>query len=203
MIAATLARRALMDSFPDDAIDVTTILAQALPGFLANWSGARLYLVPGPSVRSAQATASRGGLRAGTLRRVREFIENELANPVTVHDLATIAGLSDCHFARAFKRSVGMPPHRYLTHRRIERAIESIRKTDRPLARIALEAGFCDQSHFSRCIARATGKTPGDIRRASFEPFGEVRVPMLWQATYGTTVRGHSRVVRAKGVADE
>jgi AraC-like DNA-binding protein len=168
-----------MDSFPENVVDVTKVLAEALPDFLANWSGARLYLVPGhPSVMSgARIHPTRGGLPAGTLRKIRAFIEGELANSITLHDLALIAELSDCHFARAFKQSMGMPPHRYLTHRRIERAIESILETDRPLAQIALEAGFCDQSHFSRSIARATGKTPRDIRRASFGPAVAVRFP--------------------------
>jgi len=157
-----------MDSFPDDVIDVTERLAEALPGFIPDWSRARFYLVSGraPWPTAIRPTPAHGGLAAGTLRRVGEYVERELANPITLHDLASLAGLSDCHFARAFKQSVGMPPHRYLMTRRVERAKALIQATDRPLAEIALEVGCCDQSHFSRLIVRATGRTPRALRRA-------------------------------------
>jgi transcriptional regulator GlxA family with amidase domain len=184
-----------MDSFPDNAIDVTKILAEALPDFLSDWSSAKVYLVPDPpSSRDRwpmRVPPIRGGLSAGTLERVRRHIEGQLGNSITLHDLASIAGLSDCHFARAFKQSTGMPPHRYLTNRRVERAIELIRETDRPLAQIALEVGFCDQSHFSRLIARVTGTTPRELRRANFEPTRKEHLPALWPGTGGPTVHRH------------
>lgn len=160
-------------------IDVTERLAEALPDFLADWTRARLYLVSGQAPWSAaiRRTQARGGLPAGTLRRTREYIERELANPISLHDLAAMAGLSDCHFARAFKQSVGMPPHRYLMQRRVERAATLIQGTTRPLAEIALEVGCCDQSHFSRLVARATGQTPRELRRESFEPDDKRALP--------------------------
>jgi len=80
--------------------------------------------------------------------------------------LAAIAGLSDCHFARAFKQSTGLSPHRYVMHRRVERAVELIRGTNLPMCQVALEVGFCDQSHFSRVVSRATGQAPRELRRA-------------------------------------
>lgn len=161
-----------MDHSPGNVIDATERLAEALPGFLADWTGAWHCRVCGhaPSHAAAspmRAPRPRGGLAAGTLRRIGEHIERELSNPISLHDLALAAGLSDCHFARAFKQSVGLPPHRYLMDRRIEKATALIRGTDRPLSQIALEAGFCDQSHFSRSIARATGQTPRALRRES------------------------------------
>lgn len=166
-----------IDNSFEDVIDVTKRLAEALPDFLPDWSGARLYLVSGqaswwPAHSGIRAPRGRGGLAAGTLRRISEYIEKKLSNPISLHDLASMAGLSDCHFARAFKQSVGMPPHRYLMHRRVEKATALIQGTDRPLAQIALEAGFCDQSHFSRLVARATGQTPRRLRRENFAPAG-------------------------------
>lgn len=108
---------------------------------------------------------ARGGLAPGALRRVREHIHNQLAEKVELHVLAQIAGLSDCHFARAFKQSVGLPPHRYLMQHRVAAAEELIRNTNRPLADISLDVGFSDQSHFTRKFADITGETPSAFRR--------------------------------------
>lgn len=170
-----------MDNSSGNVIDVTERLAAALPDFLADWSRARFYLVsdqaPWWAAASAMRPRVRGGLSAGTLRRINEYIEGGLSNPISLHDLACVAGLSDCHFARAFKQSTGTTPHRYLMHRRVERAAALIRESNRPLSQIALEVGFCDQSHFSRLVARATGHTPRELRRESSGPTGKEALP--------------------------
>lgn len=111
------------------------------------------------------ADAARGGMAFGRLRRTREHIERELANKISLDELADIAGLSPGHFSRAFKQSVGMPPHRYVLRRRIATAADAIRHTDRPLAEVALSVGFSDQSHFTRVFARELGETPSAFRR--------------------------------------
>ncbi|KAF1716894.1 hypothetical protein CSC74_08475 [Pseudoxanthomonas yeongjuensis] len=175
ILFASVQRTAAMDNSSGNVTDVTKRLAEALPDFLPDWTRARLYLVSGQGPWWAAASAmrvprTRGGLPAGTLRRISEYIERELSNSISLHDLASMAGLSDCHFARAFKQSTGMPPHRYLMNRRVERATMLIQGTNRSLSQIALEAGFHDQSHFSRLIVRATGQTPRELRRESFEP---------------------------------
>ena len=107
----------------------------------------------------------RGGLPPGALRRVREYMEERLAEKIELSDLAKIAGLSGCHFSRAFKQSVGTPPHRYLVMRRIAAAAELIRTTNRSMTDIALEVGFSDQSHFTRSFSAVTGETPCALRR--------------------------------------
>jgi transcriptional regulator GlxA family with amidase domain len=155
-------------------IDVTDRLAEALPDFVPDWTCARLYLVSGrgpwrTALSRVRTPRARGGLPAGTVRRISEYIESELSNPISLHDLAAVAGLSACHFARAFKRSTGVPPHRYLMDLRVDKAVGLIQATDRPLADIALEVGFCDQSHFSRLIVRAKGLTPRELRRKGVE----------------------------------
>ena len=114
---------------------------------------------------SAPCRTARGGMAPGALRRVYEHIERHLIERITMSELASIAGLSDCHFSRAFKQSVGMPPHRYVMQCRIERAAVLIETTNRPLAEIALEVGFSDQSHFSRLFTEARGETPRDFRQ--------------------------------------
>lgn len=107
----------------------------------------------------------RGGLPPGALRRVRELMERRLTEKLQLPELAAAAGVSKCHFARAFKQSVGHPPHQYLMLRRIAVAAELIKATDRSLTEISLDIGCSDQSHFSRMFARITGETPRDYRR--------------------------------------
>lgn len=108
----------------------------------------------------------RGGLAPGVLRRVREHIESNLGNRIDSDVLAAIAGLSNCHFARAFKQSLGLPPHRYVMERRLEAAAKLIRESNTALAEIAMQVGFCDQSHFTRLFAARMGSTPLEYRRA-------------------------------------
>lgn len=118
-----------------------------------------------PSLPGARSVVPvRGGLAPGALRRVREHIHQRLAERIELSDLAQIAGLSECHFARAFKQSIGMPPHRYMLQRRIEAAALMIERTDRPLSEIALDVGFSDQSHFTRMFSRLTRQTPREFR---------------------------------------
>jgi AraC-like DNA-binding protein len=100
------------------------------------------------------------------LQRVREYVEEHLSENIELETLADIAGLSKWHFARAFKQSVGTPPHFYLVQRRLERAQELLAETDLPLAQIALKIGFSDQSHFSRRFRTLLGLTPRSFRRS-------------------------------------
>ena len=109
--------------------------------------------------------SSRGGLAPGALRRVRDHIEQQLAEKIQLCQLAAITGLSERHFARAFKQSLGEPPHRYILLCRIEVAKDLLKETPERLADISLTVGFSDQSHFSRLFANFTGETPGAFRR--------------------------------------
>ncbi|MGO9852079.1 MAG: helix-turn-helix transcriptional regulator [Steroidobacteraceae bacterium] len=83
-----------------------------------------------------------------------------------IEALASHAGLSVHHFARAFKQRVGVPPHRYLLEQRIQKAAELLKATEEPLASIALSVGFADQSHFSRSFHWLEGQTSSQFRRA-------------------------------------
>ena len=78
----------------------------------------------------AAAPTARGGLAPGALRRVLEHMRTHVADPITLEELAAIARLSVSHFARAFRDSVGLAPHRYLMRLRIATACELIRDTD-------------------------------------------------------------------------
>jgi len=106
----------------------------------------------------------RGGLPPHALRRVREFIETHLAENISIEAMATIAGLSMYHFARAFKQSEGMTPHTYLVQRRVRRAQDLLAATNLSLSEIALASGFADQSHCARRFRENVGFSPGSYR---------------------------------------
>jgi AraC-like DNA-binding protein len=81
-----------------------------------------------------------------------------------VERLAQVSCMSSAHFARAFKKAFGVPPHRYLLSRRIERAHALLRETDRPIADIAFETGWGSLGTFGRTFRDVTGDSPGGKR---------------------------------------
>jgi AraC family transcriptional regulator len=107
----------------------------------------------------------RGGLAGWQQRRIVEFIEEHLADDLPLAALASLAQLSPYHFAREFKRSFGVPPHRYHSNRRIERARALLANPKASVAEVALEVGFSGSSAFAATFRRATGQTPTDYRR--------------------------------------
>jgi AraC-like DNA-binding protein len=107
---------------------------------------------------------NRGGLPPVVTQRICEYMESHLDQKIGLDALASMAGLSTHHFARAFHQSVGMPPHNYLLSRRLERAERMLRETRLPLAEIAVATGFADQSHLARHFRRRTGMPPSLAR---------------------------------------
>ena len=110
-------------------------------------------------------TPSRHGLDDGRLRRVLAYVEEHLAEEITVADLANVACLSVFHFTRAFAATMGVPPHRYVSQRRLESAKAMIAAGRAPLSQIALDTRFSSQSSFTRAFRRATGMTPAEYGR--------------------------------------
>jgi AraC family transcriptional regulator len=108
---------------------------------------------------------SRGGLARWQQKRVAAYIEEHVADDISLATLAELARLSPYHFCRAFKRSFGMPPHRYHAHRRIELAKQLLANREMPVTAIALEIGFGDTSTFTAAFHRLTGQTPTCYRR--------------------------------------
>ena len=108
---------------------------------------------------------ARGGLAAWQLQRARDFINVNLAHDPSIAEIAHECGLSSGYFARAFKRSMGVPPSRWLTKMRVERAKELLKDPRCELADIAQLCGFVDQSHFTRVFSRSEGYSPGRWRR--------------------------------------
>jgi AraC family transcriptional regulator len=105
------------------------------------------------------------GLDRRRLARVLDYIEAHLEGDLSLDRLASIACLSQFHFARAFKAAVGQSPHRYVSGRRLERAKTLLARGDRTLVDIALALDFSGQANFTRAFREATGQTPGRYRR--------------------------------------
>jgi AraC family transcriptional regulator len=100
---------------------------------------------------------TRGVLGKAVLGRLRDYVVAHLDEPIEVAALAEIAARSPFHFSRVFTRSVGMTPHRWVVHLRLQRAIELVREGRSGLAEIAARTGFADQSHLSRWVRRVNG----------------------------------------------
>ncbi len=81
-----------------------------------------------------------------------------------VRRLARVSGVSEAHFARSFKEAFGVPPHRYLLTRRIERATALLRETELPITDIAFQTGWNSLGTFGRTFRDVTGESPGDRR---------------------------------------
>jgi AraC-like DNA-binding protein len=136
------------------------ILADALNTTLAARI-VRQYVDP-----SAITLAPLNGLSRERLKRVQDYIEAHLDDQLTLTEIAGVACLSSYHFSRSFKQATGVGPQRYVMLRRLERAKTLMRRTNHPLAMIAQEAGFTDQSHLTATFRRETGTTPGRYRAA-------------------------------------
>ena len=119
-----------------------------------------------------RALASRPGQpRVGVLpkwrlRRVQEHVAVNLAEPISLAELAGVAGLSRMHFAAQFKVATGCRPHEFLLQYRIEAAKRMLTETNDPLVEVALNVGFQTQSHFSTVFKRLVGETPARWQRA-------------------------------------
>ena len=114
--------------------------------------------------RSAQRRAE-GKLPPPWVRRVREALADESTAAWDVRSLAQCAGVHPVHLARTFREHYGLSPGEWLRERRLDQARARLETTEDPLSQIALEAGFSDQSHFSRAFRARFGGSPGRLRR--------------------------------------
>ncbi|MEL6453923.1 MAG: AraC family transcriptional regulator [Cyanobacteria bacterium J06623_5] len=99
---------------------------------------------------------------------ILNHIHNNLDKPLKVPKLAKSAGLSQSHFCRVFKKSVGLSPYRYILSQRIHKAKHLLNATDLDLSEISYRCGFYDQSHFILQFRRFTGTTPKSYRETPF-----------------------------------
>ena len=107
-----------------------------------------------------------GGLSAWQKNRVAAYIEEHLAENISLAALATLAGLSSYHFSRAFRQSFGMPPHRYHLAKRIERAKCMLANMSLSVTEIGAHLGFSETSAFTSTFRRIAGRSPSEFRRS-------------------------------------
>jgi len=141
----------------------------------AGYPSGRLYgdaLAMGLAARllgkySAHAPAAKyhnANLPAYKLRRVTEYINDHLIENLTLAELASVAGMNPHSFSRAFKQSTGVPPHRYVSNFRVERAKTLLAAGELALVEVGHSVGFQTQSHFTTLFHRLTGVTPKAFR---------------------------------------
>jgi AraC family transcriptional regulator len=117
-------------------------------------------------VYQPRARRWRGGLSASAKSRVLELMDTRLDSNLSIDFLAREVGLSPAHFARGFKETMGIAPHRYLLQLRLERGRHLLENVDASLADVAQRSGFADQAHFTRLFKREYGVTPGIVLRS-------------------------------------
>jgi AraC family transcriptional regulator len=134
------------------------IYGEALANALA------VYLVKRYAVRRITPTFYKGGLSAYRLKRVLDYISDNLQSDISLFDLATIAGMSPHYFSELFKQSTGRSPHNYVLLQRMERAKQLLRDTGHSIIETGLDVGFQNPSHFARMFRKLEGVTPSRFR---------------------------------------
>ncbi len=108
----------------------------------------------------------RGGLAEWQKKRVAQYIEEHLSETIPLAVLAELAKLSPFHFARAFKQSFGLPPHQYVSNRRMEKSMTLLANPTTSVMQVALNVGFSDSSSFGTRFRKHTGISPTIYRRS-------------------------------------
>jgi len=124
---------------------------------------AHSYAEPAPSKRRGLRSHRLDEIR---LRRVLDYITENLGQDISVAQLASVACLSPSHFASMFRLTMGVAPHRYVSRQRLQGAMTLLADGKQSLSNIALSCRFSSQASFNRAFRRATGVTPGEYRRA-------------------------------------
>ncbi len=154
------------------ANSVAKLLETARRELERDQEAAKASLVTAPNILQAEIErcsgangATRGGLAAWQILRVRAYIDGNLHRTNHIRDLSAVARRSKAHFSRKFKLAVGESPHAYVVRRRLERACHLMMTSAEPLSEIALGVGFSDQAHLCRLFRQAFGQSPAHWRR--------------------------------------
>jgi AraC family transcriptional regulator len=122
---------------------------------------------------TTRGTSSNGHTLPGSrLRRVAQYIQQNLDKDLSLAELAAVAYMSPYHFARLFKDSTGVPPHRFVVRQRIARARGVLASPELSIAQVSRMVGFRTPSHFTTVFRRVLGITPGAYRTAALRASG-------------------------------
>jgi AraC family transcriptional regulator len=142
----------------DDGSPAGPIYGESLANALA------VYLLRRYAARRITPQVFKGGLPGYRLKRVLDYIADNLDENIGLSQLAAIAGMSPHYFSALFKRSTGRAPHQYVLLQRIERAKQQLRDPKHSIIDAGLEAGFQNPSHFARVFRKVVGTTPSSFR---------------------------------------
>jgi AraC family transcriptional regulator len=117
-------------------------------------------LVQNYAVSQPSLEFNANGLPQSQLERVIDYMKANLTEDLSILDLATLTSMSESHFSRSFKRSVGIAPYQYLMQQRMERAKQLLKQQEISISDIALDCGFANQTHLTKVFRQITGMTP-------------------------------------------
>jgi transcriptional regulator GlxA family with amidase domain len=112
--------------------------------------------------------------------RARDTMDRAFAEPLDVPALARVANVSPAHFSRQFRQTFGESPHRYLQRRRVERAMDLLRETERSVTEICFDVGWGSLGTFSRTFHEIVGESPSAYRTRFAGPGAALQVPACW-----------------------
>jgi AraC family transcriptional regulator len=149
-----------------DALNSADVATPLYVDYVARVLAARLLRMHSSRCGPLPA-APREGLNRIQISRALEFMQARIDQRLTLAEVAAATGLSETHFARQFKRALGIAPHQKLMNLRVERAKEMLLWGDRAIVEIALACGFAHQEHLTRVFRRTVGSTPAVFRRSA------------------------------------
>jgi transcriptional regulator GlxA family with amidase domain len=133
-----------------------------------------------PTDRSKRSGQSRDPLLLRRLLRAKDRIDGASHEEWPVRRLAAVSGVCEAHFARSFRDAFGLPPHRYLLTRRIERAKTLLRDTELDITEIAFQTGWSSLGSFGRVFRDITGESPGELRAREHDAAHDLRPPACY-----------------------
>lgn len=143
------------------------------PDIALSYLNEAIALLADDSQDGAPPHRHRGGLARWQISRIDDFINEHLDHYIRTTELASLLGLSVSHFSHAFKQTTKMTPLTYVTAKRLEATRQYMLCSTLSLSDIALNHGFCDQSHFCRVFRRETGLSPQTWRKLHTDVLAE------------------------------
>ena len=125
-----------------------------------------VHLLQRYSARKPNIKVYKNGLSKNQLTKIIEYIKNNLDKDLGLNELASLLQISPHYFCELFKKSMGIPPHKYVIQTRLNRAKELLLTGNYSIAQVAFIVGFANQSHLNRHFKKFFGVTPRTVRKS-------------------------------------